>query len=171
MGFYRWRNINGRSYLYYEERYREHGKVKSRSKLISSKRDKEDQDRKNAVERYRDVLRENVYRYGKNHPGERYRKEAEARAAYHRYLDARAPDSIKSRFEDIMVRAVANTPQLSPDRPVDVPVFLPKGSPTDEEEAMHATWSENQKAEMAEQEAVHAESAPDVDAPAAEGEG
>jgi hypothetical protein len=44
--------------------------------------------RKLATEQYRDVLRQNVMLYGKSRPGERYVREAAARDAYQRHLEA-----------------------------------------------------------------------------------
>ena len=86
--FFRVRTIKGKQYLYAEERWRENGKVKSRSRVVRGLSSKVPAEaRKAADERYREVLRENVYLYGKGRPGERYAREAEARAAYHRYLD------------------------------------------------------------------------------------
>ena len=84
MAFVRTRIINGRPYTYLEERWRENGKVRSRSTIISSKTTP----RTAALERYRDVLRENVYIYGKGRSGDRYAAVSQAREEYQRFLTA-----------------------------------------------------------------------------------
>jgi hypothetical protein len=92
MGFFRDRVINGRTYRYYEERWREDGKVRSRSTIVKSvgagPGHNWQASRKDATERYRDTLRENVFLYGRSYPGERYEAEARAREAYQEALSA-----------------------------------------------------------------------------------
>ena len=199
MGFFRWRtNQHGRHYLYYEERYRQDGKVKSRSVLIRGSGSKNP--RKDAMERYRDVLRENVMLFGRSRPGERYQRTADARDAYQRFLDTEKlpdppPDRPMSKFEvrEMMYKVGHPTPasrvateflareQAARDEPApkETASYPSRSTPTDEEEAMHAQWSANQAAErdeIAAEYAEHAnaeaesESAPDTDAPASEGE-
>jgi hypothetical protein len=93
MAFIRTRIIKGKPYTYLEERWRENGKVRSRSTIISSKASTPRQD---AMERYRQVLRDNVYLYGKGRSGDRYAAVAQAREEYQRFLTAekqgKAPD-------------------------------------------------------------------------------
>ena len=139
MAFYRWRTVGKNRYLYLEERWRENGKVKSRSTLI--KGDRESLERKLANERYRDVLRENVYRYGKSHTGERYRREAEARQAYHRYLDGEKRGSFKKDMEEMIERGTQRFEEGHAERQAkDEPLSseLPKGNPTDADEEVRA---------------------------------
>lgn len=84
---------NGKRYASLEERYRENGKVKSRvlaslGPVDGSSAGRQAAYRKAADELYREVLRENVYRYGTSRPGERYQREAHAREAFQRYMDS-----------------------------------------------------------------------------------
>jgi hypothetical protein len=83
MAFIRTRIIKGKPYTYLEERWRENGKVRSRSTIISSKASTPRQD---AMERYRQVLRDNVYLYGKSKPADRYAAVSQARDEYQRFL-------------------------------------------------------------------------------------
>ena len=86
--FFRTRIIKGRPYLYSEERYREGGKVRCRSRVVRGAYSKIPAEaRKAADERYREVLRENIYRYGTSRSGARYAREEAAREAYHHFLD------------------------------------------------------------------------------------
>ena len=175
MTFYRWRTIKGKTYLYREERWRERGKVRSRSTLV--KGEKRDLERKLANERYRDVLRENVYRYGKSHPGERYLREAQARADYHAFLNSERPESFKQQMEAMIERSrlkmaeeeaqAVQKAELAMDA-LEEKDFVPKGSPTDADEVARAEaqdywhdWSSQQAAEYQ----AESENAPDVDAP------
>lgn len=168
MGFFRDRTIHGRRYTYYEERWRENGKVKSRSTIVKTVRSvpvNAETDRKAAVERYRDTLRQNVFIYGKSKPGERYEAEALAREAYQRHLDAEQRGeafvqlSQEEHFNDVRSQFVhlGKASQADPssraeaafmslrdavhaeDRQLDkesVKAGYPaKGSPTEEEEA------------------------------------
>lgn len=82
--FLRIRIINGRQYLYAEERWREDGKVRSRSRCLGPVGGRATNWA--AREQYHDVLRQNVHRFGTHRPGERYAIEARARAQYERMI-------------------------------------------------------------------------------------
>lgn len=205
MPFVRVRNINGRPYTYLETRYRENGKVKSRSEYLGPHGGgrssgpvggggrggptpgAEDM-RKAADELYRNVLRENVELFGKSHPGARAARTAAARDAYQRYLQTeqagkptlplteqerheqnvqafggkeRAPPAdlrealnnigrpspeAKAEAEYMANRATVQAEDAKLDAEAMETAF-DKGSPTDDEEAMHVQWSENQAAD------------------------
>jgi hypothetical protein len=199
--FYRWRTIKGHRYFYREERWRENGKMRSKSKIVKTGRSTNPSaERKAADERYREVLRQNVYEFGRSRPGERYLKEALAREEYHRYLDAarrgevvtvltpeqyrseevasfwsrvdaRPTSNFESRnrmyevshpspasrahSEYLNVRDAVRAEDARLDQDEAKASYPPKGAPTDEEEAMHAQWSDNQAAQRDEDSAEY----------------
>lgn len=97
--FLRIRIINGRQYLYAEERWREDGKVRSRSRCLGPVGGRAANWA--AREQYHDVLRQNVYRFGKSRPGERYAIEARARAQYERMISGAPPEPPAKRGEGL----------------------------------------------------------------------
>jgi len=186
MGFFRDRtNPNtGRVYTTYEWRWREGDKVRSGSrtvKLVSAAGVNREAARKDATERYRDTLRENVRIYGKGRPGERWEAEARARDAYLAALEAEQRGEVyvqltpEEHLKDVrgdfehLGKAAPNAPTPSAKAEADYmavretvraedarldgatketeDVVPDKGSPTDEDEAMHAQWSDNQAAQ------------------------
>jgi len=88
MGFIRYQKKQSGVYASYEERYREGGKGKSRYRSLGRVDGitPSQVTRKAADELYRQVLRDNVYTYGKSKPGERYAAADKARQAYQEYL-------------------------------------------------------------------------------------
>jgi hypothetical protein len=99
MAFIRTRIIKGKPYTYLEERWRDNnGKVRSRSTLLNTKTT----GRQDAMERYRQVLRDNVYLYGKSRPGDRYAAVSQAREQYQRFLDFEKTGAPTTRAEAIM---------------------------------------------------------------------
>jgi hypothetical protein len=145
MAFFRWRTIKGRKYLYREERWREDGKVRSRSTLV---RPEAQSARKVAREKFHDTLRDNVYRYGKSKSGERYAREAKAREQYHRFLDLERAPSVKEQYDALIARGQARAEWHGIERnaipSVDVPPDIaerggpPEGMPTPADETARA---------------------------------
>jgi hypothetical protein len=204
MGFFRNRtNPNtGRVYTTYEWRWREGDKVRCGSRTVKSVSVagiNREAARKDATERYRDTLRENVRIYGRAKSGERYEAEARAREAYLAHLDAEqrgevyvqltpeehlkdvraefdhlgkaseaAPSpAAKSEAEYMANRDTVRAEDRRLDAEAKETVEAPdKGSPTDEEEAMHAQWSDNIAADRDEMAAEYdsTESGPEAEA-------
>jgi hypothetical protein len=106
MSFVRMKTISGKPYAYLETRYRENGKVKSKSQYLGpwgggrstgplpvggggprgGPFPAQEDMRKAADEMYRNVLRENVELFGNSRSGARAARTAAARDAYQRYL-------------------------------------------------------------------------------------
>jgi hypothetical protein len=85
--YYKRVHKNGKTYVYPE--LRESRRVPGKKNPVSVTLGRiGGSTRKAADERYREVLRENVYTFGNSRPGERYRYEAWAREQYHKHIDA-----------------------------------------------------------------------------------
>jgi hypothetical protein len=78
------RKVGKYQYAAIEESYRN---AKPRKRIVEWLGGVDGRGRKSADEKYRAVLRENVYLYGKSRPVERYAREAAAREEYLRTLN------------------------------------------------------------------------------------
>ena len=183
---------NGKFYATLEERYRENGKVKSR--IIASLGPiggsgkaggpvsggntgsggaggaaTPEQMRSAARILYNDALAQNQYAFGRSRPGERYVREAEARAAFHRYLDSEKagkptlPETNQEQAERLMSSlgggrtvgldargAAARSEAKAQDRYMQVKAEVQaedRQIDKDEMNAQHAQWSANQAAQ------------------------
>lgn len=173
MGFFRTRTIAGRPYTYFEERWRENGKVRSRSTIVRGG------SHKVALETYRDAIRQNAYTFGRSRSAARYQSEAQAREAYLRELDAAKYLASPQHAEEERQQAAKDSAFESRARGYAVGHSSPeyrakeeymanreavraederlnaseasypsKGSPTDADEALNAQWSDNQAAQF-----------------------